>query len=158
MPGTACRRALGDAGWRTGAQQGQGTAECPLQQGSGWAGFLPVQDRLSRCDACALPCVTSHHLLFSGACALLGSSRSSLPAQGAELRCTEAVAALPLVCLCRQPLTCGQRNGPWQARNVSRLHAVQLRCSHSFVCLVLGQGILLITISFLPIHSSVLDT
>lgn len=39
---------------------GTGTAGSPLQQGSGWAGFLPVQYRLSKSVLClALQATTS---------------------------------------------------------------------------------------------------
>lgn len=51
-------------------------------------------------------------------------------------------------------LECGQRNGPWQEWNVSRLHAVQLRCSHSFVsCSGSGNFCLspLVSCLFIPV-------
>lgn len=142
MPGTACRRALGDAGRRTGAAGIAGRSrdgdcwESPAA-GLGLGRFPP--GAVQAFQICALPCVTSHHLLSCGACALLGSSCSSLPAEGAELWCTEAVAVLLMLCLCWQPLSVARGMGRGRSGTCPgyMLYSFDVLIA---LCLVLGQG------------------
>lgn len=83
---------------------GTGTAESSLQQGSGWAGFLPVQYRLSKSVCFALRYKPPPPFLWS-----LRAARQQLlfflPAEGPELWCTKAVTVLLMVCPCWQPLS-----------------------------------------------------
>jgi len=150
MPGAACRRALGDAGWRRGVVGVSGRS-----RDEGWRGrFSPSQYRLSNSPASRRLVSCRRRLIFrvlqharapAPARSLLGRGcpslpRAALPAEGVEAsgsRCPADGLPPPAAMPERGQRLCHVQG---QGRSVSRLRAVQLRCARSFARLVLGQG------------------
>lgn len=159
MPGTACRHAPGDASGSGRAAGVSGRQGWPSTPGSrAREGGAPRCSTGSLTHPCQKPpldfwgaaaCACPHlSLLAARQCLPFPSQGCSALRRNRGCWCTEAIwcpAGDPSLLAAPEP---GQRNACWgcaargQDCNTPQLRAVRLQCfSHSFVCLVLGQGI-----------------